>query len=67
MSRPLPAPTGSRLRNSWRSLGRSMPGVAGPLTLRQRLILSIVALVVLPVVVYQLRAEQRHQLRRTRR
>lgn len=29
--------------------------------------LPFVALVVLPVVVYQLRAEQRHQLRRTRR
>ncbi|MFC5062272.1 hypothetical protein [Actinomycetospora atypica] len=29
--------------------------------------LPFVALVVLPVVVYQLRAEQRHQLRRARR
>ena len=51
MSRSLSAPAGSRLRNSWRRLGRSLPGVAGPLTLRQRLILSIVALVVLLTVV----------------
>ena len=47
MSDALPARVGSRLRGL---VGRA-PGLAGPLTLRNRLILSIVALVVLLTIV----------------
>ncbi|GAA0958052.1 sensor histidine kinase [Frigoribacterium faeni] len=47
MSDALPGRTRDRLRR----LGRRLPGVAGPFTLRQRLILSIVALVVLLTIV----------------
>jgi two-component system OmpR family sensor kinase len=47
VSDALPARAGSSLRR----LARRLPGVSGPFTLRQRLILSIVALVVLLTVV----------------